>query len=133
MSAQYLEALTRDVMNVMLNITPSNTEYATKAVLKITHPAFYDQLKFDLQKLAEDVVKRKVSTHFFPQTITIGEDYKSVLVVGKLTTYLGKESVSEEEKTYSIIYDYEGFKPLVISFQEVEQKAKDGGVGEQKN
>ena len=106
---------------------------ATKAVLKITHPAFYGQLKFDLQKRAEDVMKRKISTHFFPQTITIGEDNKSVLVVGKLTTYLGKESVSEEEKTYSIIYDYEGFKPLVISFQEVEQKAKDGGVGEQKN
>ncbi len=130
MSPQYVEALTRDVVNVMLNITPSNTEYATKSILKITHPAFYGQLKFDLQKRAEDIINRKISTHFFPQTITIGEDVKSVYVVGKLTTYLGKENVSEEEKTYSIVYDYEGFKPLVVSFQEVDTKSKEGGSSE---
>lgn len=131
MSSQYMEALTRDVVNVMLNITPSNTEYAAKSILKITHPAFYGQLKFELQKRAEDVINRKISTHFFPQSITIGEDQVSVYVVGKLSTYLGKENVGEEEKTYVITYDYESFKPLVVGFQEVNPKSKDGGKSEQ--
>ena len=51
-----------------------------------------------------------------------------MLVVGKLSTHLGKEEVSLEEKTYSITYAFEGFKPLVLDFHEVDLKAKDGGV-----
>lgn len=126
MSPAYLEALTRDVVNLMLNITPSNVEYATKSILKITHPKFYGELKTSLQSRATDVTNRRISVYFAPQTITPTEDQNSVFVVGKLSTYLGKEEVASEEKTYSITYAFEGFKPLVLDFHEVDLKAKDG-------
>ena len=126
MSPAYLEALTRDVVNLMLNITPSNVEYATKSILKITHPKFYGELKTSLQSRANDVINRRISVYFAPQTITPAEDQNSVFVVGKLSTYLGKEEVANEEKTYSITYAFEGFKPLVLDFREFDLKAKDG-------
>ncbi|GDX36747.1 hypothetical protein LBMAG18_12580 [Alphaproteobacteria bacterium] len=41
MSVGYLEALTRDVANLMLNVSPANLEYNSKALLKMIHPSFY--------------------------------------------------------------------------------------------
>lgn len=131
MSPAYLEAITRDVVSLMLNITPSNTEYATRSVLKITHPSFFGQLKHELSRNAEDVVKRRITTFYFPQSMQILGD-SSVMVTGKLSTYLGKEMMSEEVKSYSITYAYEGFRPLVTDFHEVDPKAKEEGSDEGK-
>jgi type IV conjugative transfer system protein TraE len=130
MSPAYVEALTRDVVNLMLNITPANVEYATKSILKITHPKFYGHLKTALNDRSKDVINRRISVYFSPQSITPTQDQNGVFVVGKLSTYLGKEEVSSEEKTYSITYVFEGFKPLVLDFHEVDPKAISGGADE---
>jgi type IV conjugative transfer system protein TraE len=130
MSPAYLEAITRDVVNLMLNITPANVEYATKSILKITHPKFYGTLKTSLQSRAQDVINRKISVYFSPQSITPTEDQKGAFVAGKLSTYLGKEEVSAEDKTYSITYAFEGFRPLVLDFHEIDPKAKDSATKE---
>lgn len=126
MSPAYLEALTRDVVNLMLNVTPANVEYSTKSILKIAHPKFYGELKTSLQSRSQDVMNRRISVFFSPQSISVGDDRSSVIVMGKLSTYLGKEEVSMEEKIYSITYKIEGFKPLVLDFHEVDPKAKEG-------
>ena len=57
--------------------------------------------------------------------MSIGEDKISVFVVGKLLTYLGKEEVSAEEKTYKITDSFEGFRPLVLDFHEANPKSKE--------
>jgi conjugal transfer pilus assembly protein TraE len=131
MSPAYLEAITRDVIGLMLNITPSNTDYAIRSVLKITHPSFYGQLKHELSRNAEDVIKRRITTFYFPKSIQVTGDTK-VMVTGDLSTYLGKEMMNEEVKSYSITYAYEGFKPLVIDFHEVDPKAKEEVINEDK-
>jgi len=125
MSMSYLEPITRDVVNTMFSITPLNTEYVVKSILKITHPSFYGELKASLFQRNQDIIKRRLSLHFYPQTIVPGEEENSVVVVGKLSTYLGKEEVSSEDKSYSITYIKEGsFRPLILNFQEIDPKKK---------
>lgn len=124
LSMSYLEPITRDVINLMLSVTPQNTEYATNSILKITHPAFRGELKAALFERNQDVVKRRISLHFYPQTIVPGEEANTVMVTGKLSTYLGKEEVSLEDKSYSITYVQEGFRPLVSNFHEIDPKKK---------
>ncbi len=119
MSPEYLEAITRDVINLMLNVTPTNTDYASKALLKITHPKFYGQLKISLDKRNQDVIRHRVSIFFAPQAMSISDDNKSVIVSGKLSTHLGKEEVLLEDKIYSVTYASEGFRPQIIDFHEV--------------
>jgi len=126
MSPAYLEALTRDVVNLMLTATPANVEYNTKSILKITHPKFYGELKTSLNSRATDVVNRKISVYFLPQSITPTKDNLSAFVSGKLSTHLGKEEVALEDKTYFVSYSFEGFRPLVIDFHEVDLKSKEG-------
>lgn len=128
MSPAYIEALTRDVVNLMLNTTPSNVEYTARSILKITHPKFYGSLKTALTARSSDVINRKITVSFWPKSIIPTEDPNSVLVVGQLTTYLGKEETANEEKTYSITYAFEGVRPSVLDFHEVDPKAKDGGT-----
>lgn len=125
MSPAYIEALTRDVINLMLNVTPSNVEYTAKSILKITHPKFYGTLKTSLLERTKDVINRHITLFFAPQSIILGDEPNTVYVTGKLSTILGKTEVSTEEKTYSIIYEYVGFKPLVLDFHEVDPKAKE--------
>lgn len=124
LSMGYLEPITRDVINLMLSVNPQNTEYVTKSILKITHPAFRGKLKSALFERNQDILKRRISLHFYPQTIVPDEEGKTVIVSGKLATYLGKEEVSLEEKLYSITYVQEGFKPLVAGFYEIDPKKK---------
>lgn len=124
LSMSYLEPITRDVVNLMLSVTPQNTEYATNSILKITHPAFRGQLKAALFERNQDILKRRISLHFHPQTIVPGEEPKTVIATGKLSTYLGREEVSLEDKSYSITYTQEGFRPLVSNFHEIDPKKK---------
>jgi len=126
MSPAYLEALTRDVVNLMLTATPANVEYNTKSILKITHPKFYGELKTSLNSRATDVVNRKISVYFLPQSITPTKDNLGAFVSGKLSTHLGKEEVALEDKIYFVSYSFEGFRPLVIDFHEVDLKSKEG-------
>jgi len=136
MSNSYLEALSRDVVHLMLDVTPSNIEYAAKSILKMTHPEFYGPLKIALNERAKDIINRKISTFFSGQSIIVGDDKASVVVIGKLSTFLGKEEVSVEEKSYAISYSYEGFRPLIINFEEVDAKGnpvKSGEVTNEKN
>ena len=119
MSPAYLEAITRDVLNLMLNVTPASAEYSSKAVIKITHPAFYGQLKKDLNERNKDVIGRRISTFFSPQSMVVNETFTGAIITGKLSTYLGKEEVLTEDKMYSITYGFEGFRPLVIDFHEL--------------
>jgi conjugal transfer pilus assembly protein TraE len=126
-SASYLEAITRDVVNLMLNVTPSNTEYTSKTILKITHPAFHGQLKKELVSRNKDVIQRRVSTFFSPNSMTITENFDGAVIVGQLSTYLGKEEVLTESKTYVVSYSFDGFRPLVADFHEVTQEEKSEG------
>ena len=125
LSKSYLEAVTRDIINLSLNVTPSNLEYSRKSILQITHPAFYGKLNDRLSQRAKDIKKRNITMAFYPKSMSVDDYSNTVFVVGTLQTYIGKERVNNEEKTYEISYAVNGFKPLIKRFQEV-------GKGEEK-
>jgi len=117
-SASYLESITRDVINTMLDVTPSNVNYSSEQILKITHPAFYGQLKQQLSQRTQDIVSRKITTNFYAQSMIANTTNNQVFASGKLLTFLGTKMVLEEEKTYSIGYEYNNFKLWIVDFHE---------------
>ena len=117
-SAAYLENITRDVMNTLLDVTPDNANYSAEQILKITHPQFYGELKQSLNKRTQEVVSKKITTSFYAKTMVVNSAKNQVFVSGKLATYLGTKMVLEEEKTYKISYEYNNFKLLIVDFHE---------------
>jgi len=124
-SSAYLENITRDVINTLLDVTPANANYAAEQVLKITHPQFYGELKQSLNKRTEDVVSRKITTNFYAKSMVVNSAKNQVFVSGKLLTFLGIKMVLEEEKTYSITYEYNNFKLLIVDFHEEDLKKEE--------
>jgi len=124
-SAAYLENITRDVINTLLDVTPDNTNYSAEQILKITHPQFYGELKQSLNKRTQEVVSKKITTSFYAKTMVVNSAKNQVFVSGKLATYLGTKMVLEEEKTYSISYEYNNFKLLIVDFHEEDLTTKE--------
>lgn len=125
-SSAYLENITRDVMNTLLDVTPDNANYSAEQILKITHPQFYGELKQSLNKRTQEVVSKKITTSFYAKTMVVNSAKNQVFVSGKLATYLGTKMVLEEEKTYSISYEYNNFKLLIVDFHEEDLTKKEG-------
>ncbi|MFT6220593.1 MAG: type IV conjugative transfer system protein TraE [Rickettsiales bacterium] len=117
-SVAYLENITRDVINTMLDVTPDNINYSSTQILKITHPVFYGKLKQQLNQRSEDIVSRRITTNFYAKSMVVNTANNQVFVSGKLLTFLGTKMVLEEEKTYSISYEYNNFKLLIVDFYE---------------
>ena len=131
MSASYLEALTRDVTNLILNVSPANLEYNSKAILKIIHPSFFGAMKNELNKRNSSVENKRISTVFFPQIINVKHKKNTVQIEGKLSTYIGKQEVEFEQKTYQITYEFSGFMPMIIDFFEVNNNSKKLGENDE--
>ena len=125
-SSAYLENITRDVMNTLLDVTPDNANYSAEQILKITHPQFYGELKQSLNKRTQEVVSKKITTSFYAKTMVVNSAKNQVFVSGKLATYLGTKMVLEEERTYSISYEYNNFKLLIVDFHEEDLTKKEG-------
>lgn len=123
-SAEYVEAFSRDVITLILNISPDNARYANEQILKVTHPAFHGKLKYELETRAENVISKKVATYFSGQSLIVDLKQKQVLISGKLAVLLGKELVSSDNKTYSLSYQDNGFGLLITDFHEVKEEAR---------
>ncbi len=124
-SSAYLENITRDVINTLLDVTPANANYAAEQILKITHPQFYGQLKQQLNRRTQDVVSRKITTNFYAKSMVVNSAKNQVFVSGKLLTFLGIKMVLEEEKTYRVTYEYNNFKLWIVDFHEEDLKKEE--------
>jgi len=96
-SDDYLEAMSRDVILTMLNITPDNIKYAQDSILTFIHSSSYGKIKEQFNILKQDIKKRKVSTAFYPSEITTNSKNLTAEIQGNLRTFLGKKEVSRKK------------------------------------
>lgn len=115
----YLEAITRDVINTLLNLTPNNVDYAEKVVLSYSNGKSYGILKNQFNEIKNDVISKKISTTFYPISIYPDNKKLTVLVEGILYNYLGQKEVSKATKQYEIKYEYKTGRLTILSFKEI--------------
>lgn len=118
----YLEAISRDIINTMLNLTPNNVEYVEKTILSYADGSSYGKLKNQLEKLRENVVSKKFSTIFYINSIYPNNINMSVVVDGILSTYFGQKEVSRDKKSYEIKYSYKTGRLYIVGFSEIVQE-----------
>ena len=124
-SRGYLEDMSRDVIASMFNLTPSNVNYMTDAMLKMVHPKAYGQVRGELLKIQGDVISRRVSTAFYPISMDIAEKALKVRVEGDFLTFIGNKMSSKERRTFEIAYIYSGTKLTIGGFHEVIKDSED--------
>jgi type IV conjugative transfer system protein TraE len=121
-SNEYLEAISRDVVYTLFNLTPNNVNYAEKTILTLAHPRTYGNLKGQINLIKENITSRKFSTAFYPIEMYPDNQQLSVVVEGVLYTYLGAKEVSKDTKVYEIKYDYTSGKLTLLGITEIEKE-----------
>jgi len=121
-NAAYLEDMGRDVALTFLNVHPGTTDYVRDAILKIAHPSFYGEFKRHFDSWMTDIKARKLSTAFYPTTITADTQKLSVRVTGVLKSFIGEAQVDAEQVAYIIGFNNAAGRLTLSRFEEEQEQ-----------
>lgn len=115
-SPEYLELISRDAATMVLNRTPSGLDYWMEQVLRIVHPSAYGTVKAQLVKIVNEQRGSDVAQAFTMTGMITNPSQLTTDVSGVLTTYVGKQVISSEKKTFRFRWAYSGLSLSLIEF-----------------
>ena len=115
-SKEYLELVSRDAATMVLNRTPSGLDYWMEQVLKIVHPSAYGRVKNQLVKIVAEQKGSDVAQAFSMTGMTIDLPHLTTDVTGFVTTYVGRQVISNEKKSFRFRWDYSGLSLSLVEF-----------------
>lgn len=115
-SSEYLEAMSIFVVNLLLDVSPSNIEFSQQQLLKYISPGFYTQMKERLHEESERIKREGITTYFKIQKLKVKENME-VNIEGILTSFVGGDKVNEEKQNYKIGWDFEGGRISLLRFE----------------
>jgi conjugal transfer pilus assembly protein TraE len=116
----YLERLTRDVSNLVLNISPGSGEYVAKELMPIIDPSRYPEIQRKLGGYMKSVKKRRVTTIFFPNNIEVNTKELTSKISGTVKNYVNNRIVKTSEKTFVMHWLLRGSRVYLTGFEEKE-------------
>ena len=120
-SSSYLDAMSRDVMTTLLNVTPESIEAAHQSILTMVYPKAYGQVKQQLYQQQQDIKKRQWVTAFYP--VLIQSDPKTLTshIEGDVHTYIGRKGLHKERRRFVLHYHYASGRLTVQDLKEVKE------------
>ncbi|WP_167772899.1 type IV conjugative transfer system protein TraE [Ramlibacter humi] len=129
-SASYLEQMAGYVAYLSLQVSPSTVEYQSRQLLEYVSPASHGQLKQDMSYAAEKLRRENVSQTYVPRGYEVDEKRQSVVVQGKLTTYVNEKPIGTREAFLEIAFEVVHGKLYVKSIKEVNRDQAPAGDGD---
>jgi hypothetical protein len=123
--ADYLEAVSRDVVYTFLNRTPETDDYFERAMEQVIDPATYQKIKADLvdQRKTREVTRS--SQAFFPDDFCVIAPKLYVEVAGTLEQSKGSEVVESIRKLYALQFTRRGSSVRLSAIGEIKPEARD--------
>lgn len=104
LSDDYVKLMTRYIMGLAANYTPTTARNNFDELLGLYDPDTHGEGKKTLYKLADTVETAHVTGSFFIQKITIDENKRQILVEGQKRLTANEKKVEEGSETYIIDY-----------------------------
>lgn len=114
-SASYLESLGEYISKLLLDITPSSFAHNHEQILKYATPEAYGALQKQLIHDGEQYKKLQLSTHFYPNQLTVNHKTLEVEVKGTLTSYIAGNKIQDTQETIIIKFTNRGASMLLES------------------
>ncbi|MAZ40098.1 MAG: type IV conjugative transfer system protein TraE [Legionellales bacterium] len=111
--------MARYYADLFLNASPSNADYRTEQILKLTAPDSHAMMKNMLIEQSETLQKNKATTAFYPTAVKPDEKAMSAIISGKLNVYVGSHLAKSLNKTYRIVFAYQYGLLTLKRFDEV--------------
>ena len=121
-SADYLEAVTRDAALLTLNRSPETLQYLMDSILKITAPEARGPLKAELAKIVEEQQGSQVTQFVTIDWIRVDPEALTSEVGGVLHTVVAARDVRSENRVFRFTWKYEGLSLKLLGFGVVLKK-----------
>ena len=120
-SDEYLVAMSRNVLDLLLDITPSTVSAQQQALLNMVAPKYRATLKSKLDDIAEQLTKNNLSQNFYIQSIRIRKGKPIVYIAGTLNQYIDKNSASETTQIYKLTFTVSNYNVQLENIETLEQ------------
>lgn len=119
-SNEYLVTMSRNVLDLLLDITPSTVSAQQQALLNMVAPKYRATLKSKLDDIAEQLTKNNLSQNFYIQSIRIRKGKPIVYITGTLNQYIDKNSASETTQIYKLTFTVSNYNVQLENIETLE-------------
>jgi conjugal transfer pilus assembly protein TraE len=113
--------MSRNVLDLLLDITPSNVSAQQQALLNMVAPKYRATLKNKLADIADQLTKNNLSQNFYIQSIRIRKGKPIVYITGTLNQYIDKNSASETTQIYKLTFNVSNYNVQLENIETLEQ------------
>lgn len=118
-SPEYLEQMASFIAWLVLDVTPGSIDWKKDTLLGYVAPEQHGPFK-SRQELESDRLKRiNASTTFAPQQLQVNDTAQSVIVRGRLRTFVNGLETSTELKAYLVEFNHAGARLHLKTFKEI--------------
>ena len=114
-SGSYLESMAEYISKLLLDITPTSFVHNHEQILKYATPEAYGALKKQLMNDGEQYLRLQLSTHFYPNQLTVNQKTLEVEVKGTLTSYIAGNKVQDSQEIIILKFTNRGAGMLLQS------------------
>ncbi len=122
-SNEYLSQLSRNVLDLMLNITPENVTAQHQEILHLVTPKYTASLKDKLSKIAKLITTNNISQNFYISNVKILHSKNTVYIVGTLNEYIDQTLVSTTNKIYKLSFAVNNYGVSLNNFELINDNA----------
>jgi type IV conjugative transfer system protein TraE len=121
-SNEYLSVLSRNIVDLMLSITPSNVEAQHQELLKLIASKYQADLKTKLSNISKVITQNNISQNFYIQNIKIIHGKNIVYINGSLNEYIDKTLASTTNQIYKLSFIVGNYSVQLVNFELVNEK-----------
>ena len=117
-SPEYLNVLSRNLLDLLLNVTPNSVLAQQKELIENVSPQYREELNAKLTEIAKQITQNNLSQNFYITSIRVASSTNVVFVRGTLNQYLEKNLSNSSFQTYKLTFSVHNY---MVSLTNVEQ------------
>jgi type IV conjugative transfer system protein TraE len=103
-SPEFLNTLSRNKLDLLLNITPNNVNAQHQELIRSVAPQYRAELQSKLAEIAKQITQNNLSQNFYIESIRIVNGGNVVYVEGILNQYIDKNMSSSAHQIYKLTF-----------------------------
>lgn len=120
-SPEYLNSLSRNVLDLLLNITPNNVSAQHQELMRMVIPQYRNELQFKLGAIAKQITQNSLAQNFYIENIRIISN--TVYIRGTLNQYIDKSAFNSTMQTYKLTFVVSNYMVQIKNIELVPENA----------
>jgi len=104
-SPEYLNVLSRNMLDLLLNITPNSVNSQQTELLRSTDPKYRDVLQTKLTDISSQLIQNNLSQNFYIDSVRVLTKGNIVYVKGTLIQYIDKTMSNSSQQIYRLSFN----------------------------